>query len=307
LRAEIDPVEFASDDIARDREMIGTVIADRYELLEMIGCGTTGVVFRAQPIEQEIKRDLALKLLRDSYHDVPLARVRFEREAEIISRLKHANTVHLYDRGTTRDGRLFIVTELLIGRTLSTELERATLPVGRALSILQQIAGSLAEAHALEIVHRDMKPDNVFLLGNRSADFVKVLDFGIAKRLGGSRHTMDGMLVGTPLYMSPEQAGANTVDQRSDIYSVGAILYHMLSGRAPFGGHNAMTVLMRHVHEPPRPIWESCDLRANSVEEEVEDLALMMLRKSPADRPQTMNAVIGEIARLRQRIGSSGC
>jgi serine/threonine-protein kinase len=291
-------------DEGTERALIGTTIDGRYLLHEVIGRGSTGVVFRAT--RPGVATELALKLLRRDVLADQRTLHRFQREAAIISRLSHPHTLQLYDRGSTKDGGLYIVTQLLTGHTLGQLMADGPIDIERALSIVEQICGSLAEAHSLGVVHRDLKPDNVFLIRQRDSteDFVKVLDFGIAKRLLSARTTYEGTVVGTPLYMSPEQSMERPVDNRSDLYSLGAMLYHMLAGRPPFDGTGPLEVLLKQAtHEPP-PMWKRGHTPAHPAAAGVEALVLCMMQKAQDDRPQdaeTVAKVSRELRRLRGR------
>jgi serine/threonine-protein kinase len=265
--------------------MLGAMLAGQYRVVSLIGVGGMGVVYRARQLT--VDRDVAIKIIRkDLAHDAGVIR-RFENESKIISRLRHPNTLRLYDCRTTADGEVFIVTELLSGRPLSAVLEEGErLPADRAVRILDAVCGSLSEAHAAGIVHRDLKPQNIFIDRVGNEDVVKVLDFGIAKLAGGgSAMTGSGGLIGTPLYMSPEQAKGDPVDQRSDIYSLGVVTYHMLAGAPPFVGETPVAVLYKHLEAVP-PRFESVGVPPG-----LDALMRSMLEKSPSARPQSIDAV----------------
>lgn len=231
----------------------GDVVAERYELHAEIGRGGYAIVFRVH--DRETGDEVALKTIR------PVARpkealARFKREAELISKLRHPNTVRVFDYGMEDD--VYIAMELLRGHPLSDELDtRRRLPVARAIQICCEVLKSLAEAHELGIVHRDLKPENVFLVGNDDGtQAVKVLDFGIAKLTKDSSHldpqalTLQGRAMGTPNYMSPEQAKGLDLTPHSDLYTMGVLLYEMIAGKPPFAGGTAMDIMLRHVNAP---------------------------------------------------------
>ena len=232
---------------------VGQVVAERYELREEIGRGGYAIVFRAYDREQEL--EVALKTIR------PVARpkealARFRREAALISRLRHENTVRIFDYGM--EGDVYIAMELLKGHPLSDELDtRRRLPVSRAIQICCEVLKSLSEAHDHGIVHRDLKPENVFLVGNPDkSESVKVLDFGIAKLTKDAAHidpmalTLQGRAMGTPNYMSPEQAKGIDLTAHSDLYTMGILLFEMITGKPPFAGGTAMDIMLRHVNAP---------------------------------------------------------
>jgi serine/threonine protein kinase len=303
---EIDPLAGASLDETydlcrgRDEARIGEVLADRYELTSILGRGATGVVYRAR--QTAIARDVAIKIVRTSIERGDDAIERFEREARIIARLRHPNTIRLFDTGCTPNGEPFLVTELLSGRSLRAALAGGTLGPERIVSILDQVAGSLVEAHAAGIVHRDIKPENIFLDQIGDEDFVKVLDFGIARDATLCRVTQAGIILGTPAYIAPENiADVDEADPRGDIYGLGVLLYEMLSGAPPFEGATLMETLAMHLYRVPTAIWTDGQVDRNDARFHLQELALAMLAKSPAARPQTMNDVRRAIQRIRQR------
>lgn len=235
--------------------LLGQVVDGRYRVLACIGRGGMGAVYRALQITTQ--RDVALKVIRSG---LPAdASLRFMREARATSALRSLHTVTIYEFGQTADGMPYLVLELLEGRGLDGVLKaEGCVPWPRAVRIVAQMAESLEEAHTKGIIHRDLKPANVFLarIGSH-AEFVKVLDFGVAKVQSttlGSDVTGTGMVLGTPTYMSPEQARGDELDARSDLYAVGVILYEMLAGRPPFHAQQPLAVLMKHCQDSPPPI-----------------------------------------------------
>jgi eukaryotic-like serine/threonine-protein kinase len=233
--------------------LVGCSIDERYRLEAQIGVGGLGTVYRAT--HTKLQRAVAVKLLHESYGASAVQRARFEREAKALAMLEHSNIVSVMDYGVSED-RPYLVMELLEGETLSQCLKRGPMPLAKAISIAYQMLGALAFMHSEGLLHRDVKPSNVFLQRMQSGqDRVKVLDFGLAKftaPLGASADptlTRDGSVVGTPAYMSPEQATGESVDARSDVYAVGIILFQMLSGRLPFEG-DAIEQLRCHLVEP---------------------------------------------------------
>jgi eukaryotic-like serine/threonine-protein kinase len=245
--------------------LIGQTIAGRYEIIERLGTGGMGTVYRAK--QASLGRPVALKILKKELNWETDTVTRFHREARAMSLLVHANTVRVFDfgmfdvgpDGARTDGLLYFAMELLDGELLTANIEReGALAVGEAIRVARQILGSLHEAHSHGIVHRDLKPDNIMLarVEGHGAAVVKVLDFGIAKVLRNDRkidelETQAGTVFGTPRYMSPEQAQGHPLDARSDLYSVGVLLYHMLTGRPPFTDDDAVVVMAKHIRERP--------------------------------------------------------
>jgi eukaryotic-like serine/threonine-protein kinase len=249
---KLDPASF---DPLRD-PLLGTTIDGRYEIVELLGEGGTGRVYKVR--HTALGRLFAIKLLRrDLARDEELA-ARFIQEAKATASVRHPNVVEITDFGTLPDGVPFLVTELLIGRTLAEVIkEGGPVALERAARIAKQIARALGAAHEVGIVHRDLKPDNIFLVAEAKtggqADDVRVVDFGAAKVVGASRTTRDGIIFGTPHYMSPEHASGQPVDHRADVYSLGVILYEMLTGRVPFEADTYMGVLTQHMFVKPVP------------------------------------------------------
>ncbi|MEZ4366260.1 MAG: protein kinase [Kofleriaceae bacterium] len=283
---------------SRPPELVGREIAGRYRLLAKLGEGGMGAVYRAEQLS--LKRPIAVKLLRPEMSaDAGLVR-RFNAEAELAAKLSHPNTVAVFDFGQDTDGTLFIAMELVDGTSLRAELQRGPMPVARVLAIAQQIAASLADAHARGIVHRDLKPDNVMLSQRgRQVDVVRVLDFGIAKLRDDGRTTQQQMtqagdMLGTPQYMAPEQIRAEPVDGRTDVYALGAIVYEMLTGRLAFEGPTVMAILSKHLTEAPTaPSARRTDV---AIPPPLDALVLRALAKDPAQRPATMEAFADELA-----------
>ena len=241
-----------------------TVDHGRYEIVKLIGEGGMGRVFQARQIS--MNRMVALKLLRAQLATDDHLLARFQQEAHAVSKLRHPNTIIVYDYGKTEDGYLFIAMELLGGRSLASILSAETrLTPQRALHIIEQVSGAVAEAHQFGIVHRDLKPENIQIdkVAN-DPDFAKVLDFGIAKMIHGEGETenrktltMAGAVFGTPHYMSPEQVHGQKVDHRTDIYALGVILYELLTGKPVFEGATPMAVMMAQASKTPPDIRDS--------------------------------------------------
>ena len=264
----------------------GDQIAGRFELVEELGVGGMGAVWRATQLN--LGRDLALKLLLPEYSASPGARARFEREARVASALKHQNAVQIFDFGED-DGQLFIAMELLEGVTLRSIVDEhlPVQPLERVIRILSQISEVLLFAHEMHLVHRDLKPENVFLERTpQGEDRVVVVDFGLAfirGRKNSGRLTQAGIAMGTPDYMSPEQAaGDDDVGPPTDVYSLGCMLYEMLTTRVPFTG-NSVQVITQQLFSAPTPPSEL--QRDVPIPRELEDLCLRMLSKRAAERP----------------------
>ena len=266
------------------RALLGAVVADRYRLLSLLGEGGMGAVYKAEHIR--MGKVLALKLLRGAFARDEGAVARFRAEAQIVSRLSHPHTIAVFDFGELADGDgFYLAMEYVQGSDLAAVLhEQGTLPEARAVSLGAQILGSLAEAHDAGVVHRDVKPANVMVQRARTGeDFVKVLDFGIAKLRddpANAATTSAGAIIGTPSYLSPEQARGEEIDGRADLYSVGALLYELLSGRPPFHGMSPVAMVSAHLRDPPRPLREL----APQVSEGLAAVVHRALEKRPAAR-----------------------
>jgi CheY-like chemotaxis protein len=241
----------------------GTVLAGRYRLDTLIGGGSFGTVFRARHLE--LDREVAVKVLATSAGTDPEALARFRREGASACRVQHPNAVAVLDFGVNPGGVAYLVMELLHGHSLEKELEdKAHLPPRRCAEIVVPVCHALAAAHAAGVVHRDIKPSNVFLHQTPQGEVPKILDFGIAKMSGeaaiGQSLTVDGSLLGTPAYMAPERFRRGPYGTKSDIYSVGAMLYEMLSGRLPFIPSSAdpLALVAMQAEEDPPPLRARC-------------------------------------------------
>ncbi|MGQ4270171.1 protein kinase domain-containing protein [Nocardiopsis changdeensis] len=236
------------------------VLGGRYRLLSLLGRGGMGEVWRG--VDELLDRPVAVKLVRAERGGSDEAAARFRREARVTARLAgHPNIVILHDFGQESDGSVYTVMELVAGRPLADVLrESSPLPVERAADLMSQAASGLGAAHAAGIVHRDVKPGNLMVIGERTGLYggtLKVLDFGIAGLTASEqsrRLTQTGRVLGTPLYMAPEQVRGERVGQAGDLYSLGAILYQMLTGEPPFPGDDPLTVLRGHLRKTPRPV-----------------------------------------------------
>jgi serine/threonine protein kinase len=273
--------------------LLGTILAGRYRIEELLGSGGMGAVYRAEHVH--MRKAVAVKVLHREMTAFPEVVARFEREAVAAGRIAHPHVVSASDFGQLDDGSFYLALEFVEGHSLSKLVDtEGALPPERALRIARQIAEALQAAHGVGIVHRDLKPDNVMLIvKDGDPDYVKVLDFGIAKikvEDAGDQPalTQIGTVFGTPEYMSPEQARGEAVDARADVYTVGVILYEMLSGVSPFKDEDLVVVLTRHLTADPPPLPAELDPLIN-------DLVLLLLQKSPAARVQTAQELIERI------------
>jgi serine/threonine-protein kinase len=276
-----------------------------------MGQGAMGAVYKALHLPFDELR--ALKVIAPELLHDQLFVERFKHEAVITRKLQHPNAVRVDDIDEAEDGRPFIVMEFIQGKSLKKLIqEEAPLPVSRVCSIIKQVASALDAAHRLGMVHRDIKPDNIALTESPEGELVKVLDFGIAKvkeaRLGaasGMTLTGTGVVIGTPQYMSPEQAKGkrgDELDGRSDLYSLGVVMYEMLTAALPFNADTAMEMLLARIEQPPRPIRT---LRPE-LPEPIAGLTMRLLEKDPARRPANAKALIEELEAAEKRIAPLG-
>ena len=275
-----------------------TIIDSRYRVMQRLGTGGMADVFLVE--DQQLGRKVALKLLHRRFAEDPAFVERFRREAQAAAGLQHQNIVSVYDRGEW-DGTYYIAMEYLAGRTLKQVIrEEAPLDPVRAIDIAIQILKAASFAHRRGIVHRDLKPHNVMV---DDAGNATVTDFGIA-RAGASDMTETGSIMGTAQYLSPEQAQGHSVNASSDLYSVGIVLYEMLTGRVPFDGEAAVTIALKHVSEAPIPPREINP----EIPPELEQTVLWTLNKNPADRPADADQLITVLEHCREAIiaGAAG-
>jgi eukaryotic-like serine/threonine-protein kinase len=271
----------------------------QYRLKRRLGAGGMGEVYLAE--HQLLKRPCALKMIRSECMEHATALARFEREVRITATLSHPNTVEIYDYGRTEDGAYYYVMEYLPGLSLNELVERhGPLPPERVVYLLRQVCLALREAHAAGLVHRDIKPSNIFAARRGGMDDVaKLLDFGLVQPLAAARapnQSEDGEILGTPMFMSPEQAtGGRELDERSDIYSLGAVAYYLLTGRPPFEGDGGIAVLIAHARDPVVP---PSQVRPD-IPDDLEHVVLRCLAKAAADRfpnAESVGRALGECA-----------
>jgi serine/threonine protein kinase len=283
--------------------LVGRLIDGRYRVIERVGTGGMGVVYKVE--HQRMGKLAAMKVLHGDLAKDREVMKRFRREAEAVSQLTHPNAVQTFDFGTTADGALYLVMELVRGEDLGTILKRdGALPFRRAAPIFIQICGALGEAHELGIIHRDLKPENILVSRTKDGqDHVKVLDFGLAKlseREESSEVTGKGEVIGTPYYMSPEQIRAEDLDQRSDLYSMGALMYRVLAGQPVFSAKTPVGVLTKHISDDPIPLAQRAP-----VSPEVEAVVMRCLAKLPEGRYPSADALREALAPLYEEARTS--
>lgn len=278
---------------ARD-PYLGRVLASRYRVVERLGSGGSALVYRIRPTWLE--RDFAVKIISivaDNDLDWERKRTHIVNEISTLSRLRNPHVVRIYEVFQLDQERVGIVMDVVNGRTLD-ELIRAEGPLSleRTLSILRQVAHGLHAAHEVGIVHRDVKPANIMVESlSLGGDFAYVLDFGTVKQAG--QMMPDGRFQGTPLFASPEQVRSEGVDQRCDIYALGAIVYAMLTGNPPFQGPSTMAILLQHLLEDPPSL--AAALSDTRIPRRLDDLVGRMMAKSPGDRPRDLWHVVREL------------
>lgn len=286
--------------------LVGHTLDDKYRLEERLGIGGMGTVYRARHLL--IDRPVAVKVLNPRFVEDEAARTRFRREAKACGRLQHVNAVTVTDFGQSQDGYVYLVMELLEGRTLREVLTKeGPLDSARSVALMLQISAAVAAAHEAGIIHRDLKPANIFIVQRADVPaVVKVLDFGIAKLAADSLdeddpHTLTavGAMIGTPRYMSPEQCDGAELTPAADVYSLGVILYEMLSGTVPFSGSTPLAIAMKHTGETPRSPREF----VATIPPALEQVVLHTLEKRPQDRPGNAAEFRAELLSVAERLG----
>ncbi|HVG29806.1 MAG TPA: serine/threonine-protein kinase [Pyrinomonadaceae bacterium] len=301
LRAD----ETLMDFVVRD-PLVGHVLDEKYRLDERLGEGGMGTVYRATHLL--IDRPVAVKVLHTRFVEDESAQARFRREARAAGRLQHPNAVAVTDFGSTPGGYVYIVMELLEGRTLRDVLaDESPLAPARAVELMMQIAAAVESAHEAGVIHRDLKPANIFVVQRKNLPpVVKVLDFGIAKLAADSLEdsaardlTQTGVMIGTPRYMSPEQCDGEHLSPAADVYSLGIIFYEMLTGATPFNGASPLAVALQHSTKPPRPPRELVP----ALPARLEEVVLHALAKKPEERPNDAGAFREELLATAERLG----
>lgn len=252
----IPSISQSEQDAALD-PMLGRLLDGKYEIIKAIGGGASGTVYKAKHKHMNVQ--VAVKILAPQLSMQPDLVRRFEREARAAALLRHRNVIIIHDMGVTEESQPYIVMELLNGFSLAELLEKnGKLAPEDAIEIVQQVCQGISRAHAEGLTHRDLKPGNIMLVAEETETFtVKIVDFGLAKSArqeDGARLTQTGALIGTPSYMSPEQCNAEGIDPRSDIYSIGCILYELLTGSVPFVSNNLIEIFVKHAQDPPPPL-----------------------------------------------------
>ena len=288
-------------------DLMGQVIADRYHVVKKLGEGGMGQVYLAEHVK--MGRRSAIKVMNPSMVHDPDAVARFNREASNASRINHPNVCAIYDFGETPDGLIYLAMEFIEGEPLTDLLEReGALPLARAADIFRQTADALQAAHDLGIVHRDLKPDNIMLSRKKGGgDTVKVVDFGIAKAVGGDdagqKVTKTGLVIGTPEFMSPEQLSGDTLDGRSDLYSLALVFYRMLSGKLPFEATTVQETMIKRLTDEPIKLADARpDLSFPPGLQPVLDTALA---RTPAERYQSVSKFAADVAAITGRSATS--
>ena len=286
---------------------VGQTLDEKYSVEERLGAGGMGAVYRARHLQMD--RPVAIKVLHQRFVEDEAARNRFQIEARAAVMLRHSNAVSVTDFGQTSEGCVYIVMELLEGRTLREILSRESpIETARAISIMLQTSAAVAAAHEAGIIHRDLKPSNILV--TQSADqpaVVKVLDFGIAKvtadKLDDDENAtsmvQSSSVIGTPRYMSPEQYNGFELTPATDVYSLGVILYEMLTGMAPFTGATREQIAQKHANDPPHPPRGI----VAAIPEDVERVVLLALEKRPEDRPANADEFRQELLDTAERLG----
>ncbi len=291
-----------SQRVASDDPLLGQLIDSRYDVIRVLGEGGMGIVYEVR--HQLLGRHLALKVLRsDLARDRKLCQ-RFIREARAAAKVEHPNVVRITDFGALPSGQPYFVMELLRGESLTRVMSAARpMSLDRFVPIVEQLVDALSAAHGADVIHRDLKPDNIQILREGSgAELVKILDFGLARVAGASRLTKQGFVFGTPHYMSPEQAHGDPVDHRADIYALGVLMYEMLTGQLPFDADSYTGVLAKHIYEPP---LHPSKLVGRKTLGALEPLILRCLEKKPHKRHASVS-LVGDELRAAVRRTESG-
>lgn len=284
--------------------LVGTVLDNRYQIISEVGRGALGVVYKASHMVMD--KIVAVKILfgevdvnKDETHFL-----RFQREAQAASSMSHPNIVTVYDFGISQNKTPYLVMDFVEGINLKDVLSRHNrLPIDRGIGIFLQMCSALEHAHSKGILHRDIKPENVVLLKTSwNPEFVKLVDFGIAKYVNepsnsARKLTLDGQVLGTPAYMSPEQVMGDRLDPRSDIYCMGVLMYHTITGKLPILGTTSADTMSRHITDLPKDFAEICP--GLKIPHRLQRTILKALKKHPQDRHQSMKELVLELENYR--------
>jgi serine/threonine protein kinase len=272
-----------------------------YEFLESIGEGGMGVIYKAR--HRHLNKVVAIKTLHSHLTNADLIK-RFEIEGKAASMLSHPNIIGVHDFGLTQTGQPYMIMDYVHGQTLSDALRQfGTIPLNQFIPIFLQVCDALSHAHKRAVLHRDVKPSNIMLVSNQRSGFdVRIMDFGIAKLMnesetGAQNLTKTGDAIGSPIYMSPEQARGSKMDHRSDLYSLGCVMYECLSNSPPFCGNTALDTMMMHIDTKPLPISQAS--MGQVIDRRLEQVVMRLLEKDPADRYQSMDEVREDLIALQ--------
>jgi serine/threonine protein kinase len=283
---------------ARD-PMVGKTIAGRYVIEGLLGEGGMATVYRAR--HALVDRPCAVKLMNPMFASDPTTRERFRREARSAQALAHPNVIEIFDQGETEDGKDYIVMELLSGSTLTALIDAGPIPPARAVPLMIQMARGIARAHDLGVVHRDLKPDNIFLCQRPDrSDLVKILDFGIARSKSDTRLTGAGELFGTPQYLAPERIMQGETGPSVDLYAIGVIFFEMLTSRLPLEASDTTAFLIRHMKDKPPPPRSLVP----SLPETLDSLVQQLLEKDPRARPVDAHRIEKDLVDIARLLGA---
>ncbi len=269
------------------------IFAGRYYLIDKLGKGGMGVVYKAQ--DNKLRRYVALKFLPTSLSSHKDAKLRFMQEAQTASILDHQNICTIHEIDETDEGQMYIAMSYYEGDTLKNKIQKGAVPLAEAVDIMLQVAQGLSKAHGEGIIHRDIKPANIIETGDR---VIKILDFGLAKLASEAHPALSSALIGTPAYMSPEQAEREGLDKRTDLWSLGVVFYELLTGHLPFHGETQRMMLQAILHNTPKP---PMDLKKD-IPEEAERIILKCLRKQPEKRYPSADRLISDLTKLKNSL-----